>query len=62
MESRDRFASAEGFLTGVGSAPFDVSPDDQRLLAVRTGPSLGAEVRTVLVQNFFEELRQVVPD
>ena len=39
----------------------DPSPDDQRLLVIRFTEG-GTEVRVVLVQNFFEELRQVVPD
>ena len=39
---------------------WDLTPDGQRLLAVGTGTSVGTGF--ILVQNFFEELRQVVPD
>ena len=44
--------SAPGFYLPSAAQHFDLSPDDQRLLA---------QVRDILVQNFFEELRQVVP-
>jgi serine/threonine-protein kinase len=60
VQSRDRFASAEGFETELGTPHFDVSPGDQRLLAIRTGPSSGAGGRTVVVLNFFEELKAKV--
>ncbi len=40
---------------------FDLSPDDERLLAIRIN-SVGGATDDILVQNFFEELRQVVPD
>jgi serine/threonine-protein kinase len=60
VQSRDRFASAEGFHTDVFTPHFDVSPNDQHLLAIRTGPSSGAGGRTVVVLNFFEELKAKV--
>ena len=61
VESRERFTSAEGFADSNVSRQFAVSPDDQRLLALRISTA-GTQVRDVVVQNFFEELRQVVPD
>ena len=61
VESRESFASAAGFYGGPGSRLFSLALDDQRLLAgqLETGGQAAADI---LVQNFFEELRQVVPD
>ncbi len=56
-----RFASAEGFADSNVSQQFDPSPDDQRLLAIRISTA-GTQVRDVIIQNFFEELREVVPE
>ena len=61
VESRERFASAEGFADSRVTQQFDLSPDDQRLLALRVSTA-GTQVRDVVVLNFFEELRQVVPE
>ena len=62
VESRQDlpFSSSE-----YGYAPphpeWDLSPDDQRVLAIGAPPGRpGAESRYVIVQNFFEELRQRV--
>ena len=61
VDSRERFASAEGFADSNVSQQFDLSRDDQRLLAIRVSTP-GTQVRDVVVLNFFEELRQVVPE
>ena len=61
VESRERFASARGFATSRLIQRFDVAPDDQRVLAIRT-ISGSSESRDIVIQNFFEELRQVVPE
>ena len=60
VESRERLTSwAPYFRTG-NRRQYDPSPGDQRLLAIRAGEF---EIPPyVLVQNFFEELRQVVTD
>ena len=53
-----------GGLTG-GSDFYDIAPDDQRFLMGRfagTAALSGDSQSIILVQNFFEELRQVVPD
>ena len=63
VESRAQFASAEGFWFPGVSRHFDVALDDQRLLAIQyEGDQASANDRYVVVQNFFEELSQVVPD
>ena len=59
VESRNPFASAEGFADSRVNQQFEVSRDDQRLLAIRLSTA-GTEVRDVVVLNFFEELREVV--
>ena len=60
VESRVPFASTVGFEAERGTRQFDISPDDQRLLAGRLGGIAGAVVRDVVVQNFFEVLRERV--
>ena len=60
VESRVPFASTLGFLAPRSTRQFDISPDDQRLLAGRLGGTAGAVVRDVVVQNFFEVLRERV--
>ena len=60
VASRVPFASLLGFAAARGTRQFDISPDDQRLLAGRLGGSAGAVVRDVVVQNFFEVLRERV--
>ena len=62
VESREQLTSWTQYLIAAGDRHFDPSPDDQRLLAVRLSTSSGGVIRDILVQNFFEELRQVVPD
>ena len=63
VESRMRVASAEGFYFPGVSRHFDVGLDDQRLLAVQfEGDQGSANDRYVVVQNFFEELRERVPN
>ena len=54
-----RFLGAGHYGMEIPSRHYDLSTDDRRLLAVR-GAGEGREL--ILVQNFFEELRQVVPD
>jgi serine/threonine-protein kinase len=62
VESRVPFATRIGFLSaGQGTRQFDISPDDQRLLALRFGATAtGTAVRDVVVQNFFEVLEERV--
>ena len=60
VESREELVSWNPYSDGNGTPNFDLSPNDERLLAIRINPSDQVS-EDVLVQNFFEELRQVVP-
>ena len=55
VESRQRFASAQGFYATETTQQFDM--DDQRLIALSV-----LDIRDVVVQNFFEELKRLVPN
>jgi len=60
---RRRFASAQGFASPQTTQHFDVSAVDGRLLALRIeGGELAAQVQGVVIQNFFEELKRLVPN
>ena len=51
------------YLTANGHRQYDVSPDDQRFVMLRIGDGdgdVGTELS--LVQNFFEELKRLVPN
>ena len=56
---------AGGFIPGIGRiAPFDVTADGQRFLMVQEAALTGSEAAPVsitVVQNWFEELRRLVP-
>jgi hypothetical protein len=55
------FSVSDGALTA-GMDTWDVAPDDQRFVMLRQGTaSVGDAGRVVLVQNFFEELKRLVP-
>jgi hypothetical protein len=47
----------------VGGRTYDIDPDGQRFLMIKAGEDEDAPVlpRIIIVQNFFEELRQRVP-
>ena len=63
VDSRERLNSRVGSWQAI-YRHWDLTPGDQRLLAIGARPEAHAEVlgRLILVQNFFEELRQVVED
>ena len=52
--------SAADYFSNNGHAMYDVSPDDQRFVMLRWRDAQGAG-ELVLVQNFFEELKRLVP-
>ena len=60
------FESPEGTLfdnSGLGNTDFyDVAPGDERFLMARRYEGDEAETSFVLVQNFFEELKRLVPN
>ena len=53
------------YLDSNGHPMYDVSSDDQRFVMLRTeddeGP-LGPDTELILVLNFFEELKRLVPN
>jgi hypothetical protein len=56
----------EGYLSVPGGNPgrtYDVSSDDQRFLMIKSGSGTtqGLPPRIVVVLNFFEELKRLVP-
>ena len=60
VESRDPFASAQQYGAERIIQRFDVAPDDRRLLAIRVLED--AEFRHVVILNWAEELRRLVPN
>jgi len=60
IEDRQPLFSVNGYLLSSNYAEFDVSPDDRRFLLLRrAGPDGGVPQPTmVIVENWFEELRQ----
>ncbi len=52
--------SLAGYYSGRGHPQYDVTPDDQRFVMLRFGDEENAEL--VLVLNFFEELKERVPN
>ena len=59
VESREQLVSAEAFATSRLIQQYDVAPDDQRLLVIRSVED--AASRDIVVLNFFEEIRERVP-
>ena len=49
--------SMAGYMTGSGTAMYDLTLDDQRFVMARIEDA-GFDVELVVVQNWFEELRQ----
>ena len=41
---------------------YDVTPDDERFIMIRQVSEVAADARLIWVQNFFEELKRVVPN
>ncbi len=60
IESRMEFAYWQGVEGGFTTQQFDVTPDGERLLALRRQVSEVAEFRDIIVQDFFSVLREVV--
>ena len=52
----------DGYLIASGHAMYDVSADDRRFVMLRIGDAGTAAAELILVTNFFEELRQRVPN
>ena len=61
VEARVPFGSSLAYMASIGTQQYDVSPVDGRLLAIRTSAA-GSDVHDVVVLNWFEELRERVPN
>ena len=48
------------YLSGFGQRHYDVAPDASRFLVIGQ-PSIGGDQRFIIVQNWFEELNELVP-
>jgi len=58
---QDVLFSTDGYLVADGSQLYYVSPDDQRFVMFRIEAGESA-TELILVQNFFEELKRLVPN
>ena len=55
--------SVAGYMRRASYAMYDVTPDDQRFMMLRIGADLAAAAaEVILVTNFFEELKRLVPN
>ncbi len=59
---QDVLFSMNDYLPGEGHPMYDVSPDDQSFVMLRIGDDETAASELILVQNFFEELKRLVPN
>ena len=55
---QDVLFSMADYLTSNGNPMYDMNPDDQRFVMLRIGEEGVDDTELILVQNFFEELRQ----
>ena len=55
------FPAAE-FGSATAHQQYDVTPDDERFIMIRQVSEVAADARLIWVQNFFEELKRVVPN
>ena len=53
--------SMADYLPSNGNPLYDVTPDDQRFMMLRIMDQ-GDDAELILVQNFFEELKRLVPN
>ena len=60
LESREQWASREPYHWANTIQRYDVTPDGQRILAIRD--LTDAPRRHIVIQNFFEELNARVPN
>lgn len=49
------------YFLGAGGRTYDVSPDGERFLMIKQVESQAAEQKIIVVQNWFEELKRLVP-
>ena len=54
--------SVAGYMQSAFYVMYDVTPDDQRFVMLRIGAGVAAAAEVILVTNFFEELKRLVPN
>ena len=54
--------SLANYLPGNGHPQYDVNPDDQRFVMFRFGEPDDGNAELILVENWFEEMRRLVPN
>jgi len=63
LRTESLFTLGPEYIAGDGIDWYDIGPDDERFLMVRFAPAsfeTSSDVRLILVQNWFEELRERV--
>ena len=58
----DVLFSATQFESGPNDPQYDVTPDDERFIMIRETGDVSTAAKLILVQNFFEELKRLVPN
>ena len=61
-DSQDVLFSMDGYLLTNGNPMYDVSPDDQEFVMLRIGEEGADDSELILIENFFEELKRLVPN
>ena len=59
------FTVGENYILQTGGNYYDIGPDDERFLMLRvagTSGDTGGDGRFILVQNWFEELKERAPN
>ena len=55
------FSGSYAVAGGILPRPFDIAPDGQRFLVIKGVPWAGDQPDIIIVQNWFEELKRLVP-
>ena len=53
---------ATEFRSSVNHPMYDVTPDDERFIMIRQTGDVSTAAKLIIVQNFFEELKRLVPN
>jgi hypothetical protein len=58
----DMLFPMDSYMAGEATRLYDVRPDDQEFVMLRIGEEGADDSELILIENFFEELKQVVPN
>ncbi len=58
LRSETLFNVGSGYFGSEGGSYYDIGPDDERFLMLRVSGLTGGDSRFILVENWFEELRE----